>query len=648
MSRISARSCCTLPDVSKIEILGAQSEKIFVEFSMQELASLGLDRSALITALQAQNVVLPAGTIQTGYEALALRVSGAFRSEQDVREHQLRRRWPHAAPQRHCAGPARICRSAATDVSRQWPAGDRSRHRHARRGRHPHAGQDHPDAMVAEITNDLPLGITPTLVADQAVTVRSAIAEFMTSLWQAIAIILAVSFISLGRAAGPGHSARHSADACHRLLRHGARQHRHAAHIAGRAHHCARPAGRRCHDDHGRHARRASHKATTRCRPPPSRFAPTPSRCWPVRSSPLPASCRSVLPRARPANTRSPCLRSWASRSIVSWFVAVLFAPLLGVAILVPPDQPPSCRTRQGAPQSYRRFLTRPCSARWVTIPVTFALFVASFLALPLVPRQFFPSSDRPELLVDLSLPQNVSIFATETLARRFDAVLSRTTRTLRAGAPTWAEGAIRFYLPLNVQLPERFLCSGRDRGQGCGGTRAAARQAREAPGQRFSERGRPRLSPGARAAGRMARAIPRQRSRPRARYAKLRSSSPQVVATNPRRVHVNFDWIEPARQLRHPHRPGRSAPAGAELAGLASVLNTVMSGSTGHPGARRHLPCRCRRARHRRAARVARHPARPCRSRCRADARFRSASSPPSATSRSTRWCGVATACRR
>ena len=71
-------------DVSKIEVLGAQDERIFVEFSMQELASLGIDRSALIAALQAQNVVQPAGTIQTGYEKLSLRVSGAFRSEQDV------------------------------------------------------------------------------------------------------------------------------------------------------------------------------------------------------------------------------------------------------------------------------------------------------------------------------------------------------------------------------------------------------------------------------------------------------------------------------------------------------------------------------------------------------------------------------------
>src|SRR6185503_11229460 len=77
---------------------------------------------------------------------------------------------------------------------------------------------------------------------------------------------------------------------------------------------------------------------------------------------------------------------------IVSWFVAVLFAPLLGVAILVPP-----ANRHTAAPgrllQSYRRFLTLAMRARWVTIPVTIALFVASSLALPLVPRQFFPSS---------------------------------------------------------------------------------------------------------------------------------------------------------------------------------------------------------------------------------------------------------------
>ncbi len=70
-----------VPDVLKVEVLGAQEEKVFVEFSVQQLARLGIDRAALISALQAQNAVIPSGTIQTGNERLLLRVSGAFESE---------------------------------------------------------------------------------------------------------------------------------------------------------------------------------------------------------------------------------------------------------------------------------------------------------------------------------------------------------------------------------------------------------------------------------------------------------------------------------------------------------------------------------------------------------------------------------------
>src|SRR6516165_7876805 len=73
-----------VPDVAKIEILGAQDEKIFVEFSVQQLAGLGIDRSALVAALAAQNIVSPSGVLQTGNEKLLLRVSGAFESIRDI------------------------------------------------------------------------------------------------------------------------------------------------------------------------------------------------------------------------------------------------------------------------------------------------------------------------------------------------------------------------------------------------------------------------------------------------------------------------------------------------------------------------------------------------------------------------------------
>ena len=73
-----------LPDISKIDVLGAQDERVYVEFSTEQLAGLGIDRAALIAALNAQNAVTPQGVVQTGDEKILVRVSGAFRSEQDI------------------------------------------------------------------------------------------------------------------------------------------------------------------------------------------------------------------------------------------------------------------------------------------------------------------------------------------------------------------------------------------------------------------------------------------------------------------------------------------------------------------------------------------------------------------------------------
>ena len=186
-----------VPDVSKIEILGAQDEKIFVEFSVQQLATLGIDRSALIAALQAQNIVQPAGTIQTGDEALALRVSGSFTSEQEVLainfavNGRMLRLGDIAQVRRGYSDPPQPLFRANGEPAIGLAIAMREG------GDILALGKNIQRAMT-EITSNLPVGINPVLIADQAVTVRNAIAEFMTSLWQAVAIILFISFISLG------------------------------------------------------------------------------------------------------------------------------------------------------------------------------------------------------------------------------------------------------------------------------------------------------------------------------------------------------------------------------------------------------------------------------------------------------------------
>ena len=186
-----------VPDVSKIEILGAQDEQIFVEFSTQQLAGLGIDRAALIAALQAQNAVSPSGSLQTGDEKLSIRVSGAFRSEQDILDvnflsnGRLIRLRDIAEVRRAFADPPqpmfRVNGQPAIGLAIAMRDG----------GDILALGRNVKKA-IDESVADLPLGIDATLVSDQPVVVKTAIGEFMKSLWQAIAIIMAVSIVSLG------------------------------------------------------------------------------------------------------------------------------------------------------------------------------------------------------------------------------------------------------------------------------------------------------------------------------------------------------------------------------------------------------------------------------------------------------------------
>jgi len=562
-------------DVSKIEILGAQDEKIFVEFSMEELASLGIDRSALISALQAQNVVQPAGTIQTGKETLSLRVSGAFRSEEDVANvnfavgGRMLRLSDIARVRRGFADPPqplfRVNAQPAIGLAIAM-----------RDGGDILALGKNVQRAIAEITADLPVGIEPRLVADQPATVESAISEFMTSLWQAVAIILVASFLSLGFRPGlviasaipltlvvvfsimqmsgidmqrislgaliialalMVDDAMTTTDAMLTRLAQGDDKVQ-AATFAFRTYAFAMLAG----------------TLVTIAGFVPVGFAASGAGEYTF-------SLFAVVTIAL----------------IVSWFVAVLFAPLLGVAILSPPRAATSSEPGWVF-RTYRAFLTAALRARWLTIALTLGMFVASVFAIRLIPNQFFPSSDRPELLVDMTLPQNASIFASETLARRLDDVLKGDPDVARWNTNV-GRGAIRFYLPLNVQLPNNFFSQ-------------AVVVAKNVPAR---ERLRQKLEKV------LADEFPNLVSRvstlelgpPVGWPLQYRISGPdiaqvrdialklaQTVATNQQVVHVNYDWFEPARQVRIQIDQNEARLLGLSSQALASVLNTVISGS--------------------------------------------------------------------
>jgi len=190
-----------VPDVAKVDLVGAQDERIFVEFDMRTLAGLGFGPAALIEALRAQNIVRPSGILQTGDESISLRVSGAFRSEADVLAvnfaigDRMLRLSDIAQVRRGLVDPPqplfRVDGQPAIGLAIVM-----------REGGDILALGDNLEAAMRDIVAELPIGIAATRVADQPVTVDEAINDFTTSLWQAILIILAVSFLSLGMRAG--------------------------------------------------------------------------------------------------------------------------------------------------------------------------------------------------------------------------------------------------------------------------------------------------------------------------------------------------------------------------------------------------------------------------------------------------------------
>ena len=562
-------------DVSKIELIGAQDERIFIEFSVREMARLRIDRGALLAALQSQNIVRPSGTINTDEERLTVRVSGAFASEDDLRDvnfaigDRMVRLADIATVRRaHVDPPQPVFRVNGQEALGLGIA--------MRDGGDILALGENIKAAMTRITAGLPHGIEPKLVADQSTTVRFAIADFMTSLWQSVAIILVVSFIALGVRAGLVvalaipltlaivfalmdvanidmqrvslgaliialallvDDAMTTTDATMSRLAAGDPKEV-AATYAYKQYAIAMLAG----------------TFVTIAGFVPIGFA------------------------ASSAGEYTFSLFAVVSIAlIVSWIVAVVFAPVLGVAILKVPEKtgnaPPG-----GVVAAFRGLLGTAIRFRWITIAATVGLFVLSVLALPLVPRQFFPASDRTELLVDLRLPQGASMLASKSVSARFDEVLKGD-----ADVERWStyvgRGAIRFYLPLNAQLPNEFFSQvvivAKD---------VAARE-------RLHKRLEAKLATEFPAL--VTRVYPLELGPPvgwpiqyrvtgedigeiRAIAMKLA----QALSANGKVKQVAFDWIEPARELRLRIDQDEVRRLGLSSQALSGILTTVLSGA--------------------------------------------------------------------
>jgi multidrug efflux pump len=562
-------------DVTRVEIFGAQDERIFVEFSTKTLAGLGIDRAALIAALQAQNAVSPAGALQTGDEKLALRVTGAFESEQDILDVNI-------------ASNGRLIRLRdIADVRRGYvdPPQPMFRVNGKEAIGVAIAMRDGGDILalgrnirqtIGEITADLPIGIEPILVADQPSVVRSAIGEFMTSLWQAIAIIMAVSVVSLGLRAGAivALSIPLTLAIVFPVMQFVSidlqRISLGALIIALTL----------LVDD----AMSTIDAMTMRLAQGDEKES---AATFAYRTLAFPMLTGSLVTMAGfvPIGFASSAAGEYtfsifavvSIAVLASWLVAVLFIPLLGVALLKKPASAQAAEPRRMM-RAFRSLLVTAMRWRWLTIFVTLVCFGASLLALPRLPQQFFPSSDRPELLVDLRLPQNASIYASADRSAKLDQLLTGDP-DVQHWSTYVGRGVLRFYLPLDVQLSNdffsQFVVVAKD---------IAARERLRAKLHRALDTDFP---------GAVTRIVPLELGPPVGWPVQYRISGPdlnevrdaafrlaQIVAGDARARQVNFDWIEPARKVRIRIDQDQARLLGLSSASVAAVLNSVMTGA--------------------------------------------------------------------
>ena len=442
-----------VPNLGKVEMIGTQDEVLYLNFSTRKLAALGIDQRQVVQALQAQNAVTPAGVIEAGPERISVRTSGQFASEKDLAEVNLRlddrfyRLADIADIQRGYADPPtvqfRYNGHDAIGLAIGMKAG----------GNMQVFGQLLQEKMDQVITG-LPLGVGVYTVSDQAVVVKEAVGGFTSALFEAVLIVLLVSFVSLGLRAGLVVACsiplvlamvfvfmEYSGITMQRISL--------GALIIA--------LGLLVDDAMITVEVMVTRLEMGETKDQAATFAYT-STAFPMLTGTL-VTVAGFVPIGLNASSAGEYTFTLfaviAVALIVSWIVAVLFAPVLGVHLLST-----NLKKHEEKPgrlaNAFHGGLLWCMRHRWLTIIGTVLIFALSIFCMRFVQNQFFPSSDRPELLVDINLPQNASIEETRKVVDRLEATL-KDDPDIAHWSTYIGQGAVRFYLPLDQQLQNPY-----------------------------------------------------------------------------------------------------------------------------------------------------------------------------------------------
>jgi multidrug efflux pump len=566
-----------VPGVEKVDLLGVQDEKIYVEYSHQKLATLGLDPQQLFAALAQQNRIAPAGRVDNGSNNLQVRVTGGFESLADIESVALR-----ANGRSFRLGDVASVRRAYAD-----PPSAQMRHQGheaigvavtMREGGDVVSLGRGLDAATAALAARLPVGIEIHTVSDQPQAVRRSSGEFKRALGEALAIVLAVSFISLGLRTGLVVALTVPIVLAMTFL---------GMKLAGiELHRISFGAliialGLLVDD-----AMIAVEMMARKLEEGMDKLAAA-SYAYSHTGFPMLTGTAITAAGFMPIGLSSAVASEYTSSLFwvtlialaISWIVAVTFTPYLGTLVLR--ERPAAQAHELYDTRFYRRLraLIDWCVAnRWKTIGLTLAAFAASLAAFQLVPKQFFPSSNRPEMIISLRHSEDTAQSATRANVRRVEALLAADADVVQTTSYV-GRSSPRFYLPL---LQEEFSSPNYAE------IVAVARdsQARE----RVMERLREEFARGF--AGVRAR-IERLPNGPPVGYpVQFRVSGPdpavaaryaeevaRVVRAHPATVDVNLDWFERQRALRLAVDQDKARALGLTSAQIREALAASLSG---------------------------------------------------------------------
>ncbi|KTC12813.1 efflux RND transporter permease subunit [Pseudomonas viridiflava] len=446
-------------DVGKVELIGLQDEKIWIELSNVKLATLGLPLQQVQQALQAQNAVSSASFFETSSERIQLRVSGQFQSVDEIRNFPIR------------VGDRTFRISDLADVHRGFndPPAPRMRFMDEDAIGLAVAMKDGGDILVlgraletefARLQKNLPVGMQLRKVSDQPAAVKTGVGEFVQVLAEALIIVLLVSFFSLGVRTGMV-----VALAIPLVL---AMTFATMYYLGIGLHKISLGAlvlalGLLVDDAIIAVEMMAIKMEQGYDRLKAASFAWT-STAFPMLTGTL-ITAAGFLPIATAQSSTGEYTRSIFQvvtiALIASWIAAVMFVPYLGDRLL--PDLAKRHAAKHGshAPDPYAtpfykrvRALVGWCVRRRKTVIVaTVGLFVLSVVMFKFVPQQFFPASGRLELMVDLKLAEGSSLVNTGEQVKRLEQMLKG-----HEGIDNYVAyvgtGSPRFYLPLDQQLP--------------------------------------------------------------------------------------------------------------------------------------------------------------------------------------------------